>query len=316
MQIQSENRTGGKLAIYFLVVLLPAVVISISTYYGLPDSWLIVSALLVISAGIAAVFMYYSGDATRRVQKYCIIAAGILGVVMCLGLIVHVLLTRELAIAKEDEATVMSYEDRADRRRKEQSQLAMQLMEKQKELAKEEKARLRNEAIRNDSARRLGLRPLQSKPVEPPPVGVSLPTPDGGTSILIGPSPVPYVERLTPMAVRHKYSPWMVGSAIADVIASVLLGVILAGLWEWNKEQDQAGGNFQVINWENSPKLRIGSPAHRKLVGCAWDKYNELYGIPDGAHYPEDPRRSIKPMSPAALPSASASSETGGKTGN
>lgn len=226
----------GKLLIYTLAVVLPAATISISTYYALYDSFWIILMMLIISVGIAGVFTYYSGDATPKISRYCIIAAIVVGVVMSAGLIIHVLLSRELAIAIQDVDESRKAEDRADRRQREAAQVTADLLAKQAELETAQRNRLRAEAVRNDSARRLGLRPSQpaSLPLPSVPSSLTSNAPEMGAT---NEESTP-VKPITPTQIRHKYSGWLIGAAIADVLSSVIAGLVLAGRWEWDRDHD------------------------------------------------------------------------------
>src|SRR5262249_16168828 len=75
-----------KLVIYAFTVLLPAIVVGISNFTVFPDSAWAATIMLVVTAEVAGVFTYFSGDATARVRRYCIIADIAICAVLCFNL--------------------------------------------------------------------------------------------------------------------------------------------------------------------------------------------------------------------------------------
>lgn len=246
MGVTQHNNPWGKLLVFVFAVLLSAIIIAASTYHALPESFWIVLGLLIISVGVAAILNYYSGDATPKIGRYCIISHIALATVMSFGLVIHVLLSREISIAKQNVAEGERREDRIAARRKQEMAQEAELLKSQAEYEKARAQSLRNEAIRNDSARRLGITPRQSqasRDVAPPSIAL-VPAQPADAAIPFPEASAPVVAE-TPQTIRQKYSGWLLASAILDVIFSILAAVVLVARWEWDRDKDGIADNLQ-----------------------------------------------------------------------
>jgi hypothetical protein len=227
------NHAWGKFLIYFFAVFCTAVIVAYSTYENLYESFFIITGMLVISCGITGIFMYFSSEATKKIGRYCVIAALVVGASDCFGLIVHVLLTRELSIAKADTADKERIEDRDDKRKKAQNKEQIELLKAQTDFLAKQKDALRQDAIRIEAGRRARV-PVSSGLTLQAPVASFSPSPETQEDAMGAPARA-VVKPLTEIEVRHKYSGWLVAGAIFGAISSVLSGIILAGKWEWDR---------------------------------------------------------------------------------
>src|SRR5262249_3710894 len=73
--------------------------------------------MLLTTVGVAGVFTYFSGDATAKVRRYCIISDIIICLILCLNLGAHWLLAREVSAARQGVEERHSEEDREELRR-------------------------------------------------------------------------------------------------------------------------------------------------------------------------------------------------------
>src|SRR5215831_5827203 len=146
-----------KLVIYAFTVLLPAIVVGISNFTVFPDSAWAATIMLVVTAGVAGVFTYFSGDATARVRRYCIIANIAICAVLCFNLGGHWILAREVSAARQGVVERHAEEDRDDRRKiaDAERQLVLKKAEAEADAAKTRLA--------NAEARRLARLPLSER---------------------------------------------------------------------------------------------------------------------------------------------------------
>src|SRR5262245_65595068 len=80
------NMHWRKIIIYVFTVLLPALIVGISNFSVFPDSSLAATLMLLTAVGVAGAFTYFSGDATPRVARYCILADIAICAVPCVNL--------------------------------------------------------------------------------------------------------------------------------------------------------------------------------------------------------------------------------------
>src|SRR5262245_47762216 len=146
-----------KLVIYAFTVLLPAIVVGISNFTVFPDSSWAATIMLVVTAGIAGVFTYFSGDATARVRRYCIIADIAICAVLCFNLGGHWILAREVSAARQGVVERHVEEDRDDRRKAADTDRQLALKKADAELA------ATNIKLANAEARRLARLPLSER---------------------------------------------------------------------------------------------------------------------------------------------------------
>src|SRR5262245_3574162 len=95
------NYGWRKLILFTFIVLLPALVVGISNFFVFPDSALSATLMLLVTVGVSGVFTYFSGDATARIRRYCIIADVVICVILCVNLGSHWLLAREVSASKQ-----------------------------------------------------------------------------------------------------------------------------------------------------------------------------------------------------------------------
>jgi type VI protein secretion system component VasK len=236
-----------KIILYLFTVLLPAVAVGISNFNVFADAvWLATIALLV-TAGVAAVFNWASGDATPKVRRYAIGADFVICFVLCLNFACHWVMARQVSAAKQGVIEHHDEEDRQDKRAQERTERELALRKADTELAAE------NTKLQNAERRKLAqLPPSQRRAVitaatpETKPTQTSIVAPmalvPAGTAVS---APIVIKPRQTPDQVRESWWPTLVGLAIAEVFASVLAACILAGLWEWDRNHDGIPDHLQ-----------------------------------------------------------------------
>jgi hypothetical protein len=236
-----------KLILYAFTVLLPAAIVGVSNYSVFPDSFLAATLMLAVVVGVSGVFTYFSGDATARVRRYCIIADIAICAVLCFNLGGHWILAREVSAARQGVVERHAEEDRDDRRKTADAERQIALKKAELELA------AANIKLQNAEARRLARLPLgerRSVITAATPEQTQTPAPIIAPMSLIPPgatatAPVQLAPRLTPEEVRASWWWFLTGLAIAECAVSVLAGVILSAVWQWDRNHDGIPDHLQ-----------------------------------------------------------------------
>jgi hypothetical protein len=235
-----------KSIIYVFTVLLPALMVGISNFHVFPDASLLATLMLVVTAGVAGVFTYFSGDATAKVRRYCILADVVICAILCVNLGGHWILAREVSAARQGVEERHAEEEREERRREAE-------VERQLRLKEAEAALVRDQAkvIREERRRLAQLPPEERRSVlKAPPKVEAAPTPRAVARLQpLSLAPVEtsktIAPRMTPDDVREKWWWFLTALAIAECAASVLAGVVLSGVWEWDRNHDGISDHLQ-----------------------------------------------------------------------
>src|SRR5215510_15003000 len=146
-----------KSIIYVFTVLLPGLMVGISNFYVFPDSSLLATLMLIVTSGVAGVFTYFSGDATAKVRRYCILADVAICAILCVNLGGHWILAREVSAARQGVEERHIEQDRDDRRKTADTERQLALKKADAELA------ATNIKLQNAEARRLARLPLSER---------------------------------------------------------------------------------------------------------------------------------------------------------
>ncbi len=228
-----------KSIIYIFTVLLPALMVGISNFHVFPDASLIATLMLVVTVGVAGVFTYFSGDATSKVRRYCIIADVGICAILCVNLGGHWILAREVSAARQGVEERHAEEEREERRREAEAARQLRLKEAEAALVRDQA-----KVIREERRRLATLPPEERRSVlKAPPKVEAAATPAAVATIQplnLAPveTPKTLAPRMTPDEVREKWWWFLTALAIAECAASVLAGVALSGVWEWDRNQD------------------------------------------------------------------------------
>lgn len=234
-----------KLVIYAFTVLLPAAIVGISNYSVFPDSFLAATLMLAVVVGVSGVFTYFSGDATAKVRRYCIIADIAICAVLCFNLGGHWILAREVSAARQGVEERHAEEDRQLERERAKTEMEIarkqaeaELADKQAKLQREERRRLAQLPL---SERRSTLSAPNPEPTKTPTLQpLSLLPAAASVSV-----PIELKPKITPEQVRASWWWFLTALAIAECAASVLAGCILAAVWEWDRNHDGVPDHLQ-----------------------------------------------------------------------
>jgi len=220
-----------KSIIYVFTVLLPALMVGISNFHVFPDASLLATLMLVVTAGVAGVFTYFSGDATAKVRRYCILADVAICAILCVNLGGHWILAREVSAARQGVEERHAEEEREERRREAEAQRQLRLKEAEAELVRDQ-----TKVIREERRRLAQLPPGERRSVlkTPPKVEAAAAPATAATiqplSLAPVETPKTLAPRMTPDEVREKWWWFLTALAIAECAASVLAGVVLSGV--------------------------------------------------------------------------------------
>src|SRR5215470_15065954 len=124
-----------KIILFCFTVLLPAVAVGISNFSAFADAVWLATIALGVTAGIAAVFTWQSGDATRKIARYCICSDFVICLVLCLNFAAHWIMAREISAAKQNVTERHIEEDRDDKRKTADAERQLALKRADAELA-------------------------------------------------------------------------------------------------------------------------------------------------------------------------------------
>lgn len=231
-----------KLLLFTFTVLIPALIVGISNFAVFPDSSLLATLMLVATVGVAVIFTWQSGNATARISRYCICADFVICAILCINVGSHWLLAREVSAAKQGVEERHSEEDRDLQRKKAETELEISRKKADAELA------AANVRLQNAEARRLAQLPRSERrsSITAPRVETkATPMTLQPMALVPGGMKVMTAARLTPDQVRESWWWKLTALAFAECFASVLAGVILAGVWEWDRNKDGIPDHLQ-----------------------------------------------------------------------
>lgn len=237
-----------KIILFTFVVLLPALTVGISNAYVFPDSFLLATILLIVTVGIAAVFTWFSGEATPKIARYCILADILICAILVVNVGGHWMLAREVSAAKQGVEERHAEEDREEIRKAADVEQRLKLAEAEAKLAKEQAKAAYQER------RRLAALPVeQRRSVLSAPKSEPAPSVSPLSLVPVASAPVAAIKpKLTPEQVRERWWWFLTALAIAECAASVLAGAILAGVWEWDRNRDGIPDHLQApkaVHW-------------------------------------------------------------------
>lgn len=299
-----------KSIIYVFTVLLPALMVGISNFHVFPDASLIATLMLVVTVGVAGVFTYFSSDATAKVRRYCIIADVGICAILCANLGGHWILAREVSAARQGVEERHSEEEREERRREAEAKRQLRLKEAEAALVRDQ-----TKVIREERRRLAQLPPEERRSVlKAPPKVEAAATPAAGATIQVQPqdvaalrlapveAPKSLAPRMTPDEVREKWWWFLTALALAECAASVLAGVVLSGVWEWDRNHDSIPDQLQNgagVAWPQE----ISAPKPENLERSEADKAQKAQKAPRNFDEPLSGQGSKAPFEPFDTPS-------------
>ena len=246
---------------YFVLavaVILPACAIGYSNYDVFQRSFPIATILLVVTVLIAGLLTYFSGQAMAFVRRYTLILKLIIGAILCVNLILHFALSRELNAAQESVKERHKEEDRAEARDRARAQRQADLLKQATEFEAARRKTVQADANRIAAGKRSGVRVQPVSPLAIPPTEPSA-APPKPNAAAEGDEESPPVMK-TPVQVRAKWFPWLFWVSIAEVFASVLGAFILMAIWQWDRDGDGIPDDEQEEEETRRPSRPIRQP--------------------------------------------------------
>jgi len=301
-----------KSIIYVFTVLLPFLMVGISNFHVFPDASLLATLMLVVTAGVAGVFTYFSGDATAKVRRYCILADVAICAILCVNLGGHWILAREVSTARQGVEARHAEEEREERRREAEAERQLRLKEAEAALVRDQA-----KVIREERRRLAQLPPSERRSVLRAPTKVEAAAMPAAAATIqpIGMAPVEtpktLAPRMTPDDVREKWWWFLTALAIAECAASVLAGVVLSGVWEWDRNHYGTPDHLRKGAGVASPR-EISAPKPDNLKSSGAGKAQKAPRNFDGPLSEQDskaPFESFDTTSPKTLPKIQSASD-------
>jgi hypothetical protein len=254
MYNETTKYDWGRFAVFGICVVLPAIGVGYSNWAVFHDSFVLATILLIITVGVAGIVAYFSGDATPKVRKYCNVVHIIIGIFLCVNLASHFVLARAVSATKDAVADRHVEEERQDKFRKAEAERQAAILKSQTELAEAERKKANAEANKLYHARQMGYRGsgvvVGGKALQPMPSPATMPTADFTEE-------KKPTKTLTAKEVIDLWNAWLTFWAFADVFASVLGGLILASLWEWDRDHDGIADHLQRPQMRQSAQSQM-----------------------------------------------------------
>lgn|SRR5262252_7731546 len=240
-----EGQKMLRLLIFLFAVLIPLVIVGISNLTVFPDAAWLATLMLVVTGGIAGVLTWKSGDATPKIRRYCIVADFGVAVILCINVGCHWILSREVSAARQGVTERHIEEDRDIQRKTQETNLEIARREAGAREA-EANARLQNAERRRlaqlpvSERRSLISAPSAPKAATAPGLIAPMSLVPPGSAVAATP------PRLTPDQVRDAWWWRLTVLAFAECFAGVLGGIILGGVWEWDRNHDGIPDHLQA----------------------------------------------------------------------
>jgi hypothetical protein len=298
-----------KSIIYVFTVLLPSLMVGISNFHVFPDASLLATLMLVVTAGVAGVFTYFSGDATAKVRRYCILADVAICAILCVNLGGHWILAREVSAARQGVEARHVEEEREERRREAEAERQLRLKEAEAALVRDQA-----KVIREERRRLAQLPPRERRSILRAPTKVEAAAMPAAVAtiqpISMAPveTPKTLAPRMTPDDVREKWWWFLTALAIAECAASVLAGVVLSGVWEWDRNHYGIPNHLQNGAGVASPR-EISAPKPDNLERSGAGKAQKAPRNFDGPPSGQDSKTPFDTTSPKTLPKIQSASD-------
>lgn len=246
-----------KVLIFVVIVVIPAIAVGYGNYYVFPDAIAQTMAMLIVTVCVAGILSYFSGYATPKIARYAVITHLILCGALCVNLIFHFAISRELSSAKSAVTSRHEEGDRAQTEKDRDTQRAIALAAARKDELSALAAQQREERrlqVQLPVAQRRASSGATTAGVEP----AATPKPAVFASSV---APVTHVVVLTPEEVRESWRNWLLWIAALEVLASVLGAAILLSIWEWDKNGDGIDDRLQYAQQRTATMSPAPTPA-------------------------------------------------------
>lgn len=221
MSVKGINLKGW--IIFVIAVLIPAGVVGFSNKEIFPGMWEIMTALLVITVGAAALTHDMADEPDTTLRQFGLVAVVALGAVLYLNCISHVTYRREIEASGQGVQELHAEQDR-------QNKLAEDAARRQVELANAEKARL-------DAQRRV-LVQLPTSQRRNVPLTSALPSTNPAQ-----PEPAPQIleasaPKETPAQIRDKWNPRLLWLLVIETGMAILGLLVLFAVRHWDGDEN------------------------------------------------------------------------------
>lgn len=258
-----------KVIMFAFAIFLPTLAIGYSNYHVFTSAFPIATVLLIVTCGIAGLSTYFSGIATPGTRRYSILLDVVIGCILCVNLLFHFQIAREISGAEQARVDVRADEDRQQEMLDRQARRDIALTEARAKAIEAQKAQL-------EAQRRVLVQlPVSQRRVIGTAEAPSVPatTPDSLGAALTTKTLVPAATGAirTPEEVRQDWYAWLFWTAACEVFASVLGGLILVGIWQWDVNGDGIDDAVQMSTEELraailSPQFGAHTAARRPNV--------------------------------------------------
>lgn len=258
-QLIAKRIYWPKVAMFGFAITLPLIAVGYSNKHVFSSAFPIATIILIVVWGVSLITTYFSGNAAPRTRRYAIFLDIGIALALCVNLLMHFQLAREVSAAedarfahREDEEREEQRKDREIQRAKELSEILHRNTEAQTKLMSETHKAL----VYTPPSRRGQI--LDKMPNAALPGATT--APESFSSATATPptpkKPAPVFK--TPEEIRADWFDYLFWASAAEIFLAVLGGMILMATWQWDVDGDGRPDDMQSAQPAQSAQPTIG----------------------------------------------------------
>lgn len=228
-----------KVAMFGFAITLPLIAVGYSNKHVFSSAFPIATIILIMVWGVSLITTYFSGNAARRTRRYAILLDIGIAMALCVNLLMHFQLAREVSTA-EDARVAYREEDEREEQRKDREVQRAKEMSVIHERAAEAQTKLMSEtrkALVHTPINKRG-QILDKLPNAITQEGAAQPESFSSTSSTSSSARKTMPAYKTPEEIRGEWFDYLFWASAIEIFLAVLGGMILMATWQWDVDGD------------------------------------------------------------------------------